>query len=321
MTAPAPNPTTLSNLLSTHRALLDTLSSFLTVLTHHILYLRRIYPPVSFVTTRAYNYPVRQNRHPAVCQWINDAVLAIRDQLERNTVRTVSLCIFECTQNTVLERWTFDLHSLPVVSKRDRDVPFDSGSPVTTTSNTTSTLPDTPLPTKINLTDLEASFRATLSRLSTTASKLTTLPSGPTAPELSFTLTIELRDTADRPVGRISSKERQWIAAEPDPFPSETSTNTTTTTNEGSTHAVRRLEAGELRMEVWVEESAAKSSYATAAPQRTAADRAKDMSYGAGTEKFVDERFDPEHGYDFEGVDINRKPQGGAATDYQRARR
>ena len=215
MAAPPPSTATTSHLLSTHRALVDTLTSFLTVCTHHILYLRHVYPPRSFLSTRAYNYPVRQNRHPAVCAWINDAIAAIRDQLAKNTIANISLCIYECESNRVLERWTFDLHSFPSVAKRDRDVPFS-----TTDGNY-----DEALAAKVNLVDLEATFRATLSRITTSSNRLKPLPEPPHGPECSFTLTIELAATADRPVGRLENEERKWIAAEPDSFSTTTTTN------------------------------------------------------------------------------------------------
>ncbi|KEF53962.1 uncharacterized protein A1O9_09757 [Exophiala aquamarina CBS 119918] len=334
MAGPPPNPNTVSNLLSTHRALVDTLTSFLTVTTHHILYLRRLYPPVSFLSARAYNYPVRQSRHPAVCGWIKDAVAAIRDQLEKNTVEKVSLCIYECDENRVLERWTFDLRSFPSVAKRDRDVPFESSS-----NNVNDA--DHPLARRVNLADLEANFRATLSRISTSAAKLTPLPEGPAAPECSFTLTIEVKDKADRPVGRLEKEERKWIASEPEPFDRNTNNPTGETSSSNplnqsnsenpdpnsKTHAIRRLEAGELRMEVWVEESAAKFSYQPSSsplssfssqrpPASDPAQRRAKMSYGAGTEKFNPEN--AMYQYDVEPADINRKPQSGAMTDYQR---
>ncbi|KAK5059911.1 hypothetical protein LTR84_009794 [Exophiala bonariae] len=359
MTGPPPNPNTISNLLSTHRALLDTLTSFLTVTTHHILYLRRLYPPVSFLSARAYNYPVRQSRHPAVCRWINDAVAATRDQLEKNTVEKVSLCIYECDENRVLERWTFDLRSFPAVAKRDRDVPFES--PDNNNNNNIDddepanheTSVDTPLARKVNVSDLESNFRATLSRISTAAAKLSPLPEGPGAPECSFTLTIEVKDQADRPVGRLEREERKWIAAEPEPFddddqggapgtsknqnakhpsgalppPQPPSSTTTTPRPNARTHAIRRLEAGELRMEVWVEESAAKLSYASSstataaatANPRPAQQRRQQMSYGAGTAKFdPDDALYQYDDLDLEPPDVNRKPGGGSSTDYQR---
>ena len=318
MAAPPPNPSTTSHLLTTHRALIDTITSFLTVLTHHILYLRHIYPPISFLSTRAYNYPVRQNRHPAVITWINDAITAINSQLTKNTVSTISLCIYDTTNNNTLERWVIDLSSLPSIPKRDRDVPFDL-----------------PLDHKINLVDLEATFRATLSRISSTSARLKPLPSGPNAPDLSFTLTIEVRDSADRPVGRLDKEERKWIVAEPDSFTSTSTSSVKSSANQsfigpattqnhhlqnGKTTPVRRLSLPPpipLSMELWVEESSHKFVFDTPS-ERTPARRAAEMSYGAGTEKC----FDVNEGYeDLEGTDVNRKPGGGVGLDYRGERR
>lgn len=336
MAAPPTTATSTSshpNLISTHRALISTLTSFLTVTTHQILYLRHIYPPASFLTTRAYNYPVHQNRHPAVNTWINDAIASIASELSKNTVSHISLCIHELDTNAVLERWTFDLHTLPTVAKRDRDIPLASAD-AEEPAGENSADDEAALPHKVNLTDLEATFRATLSRLSSTAARLAPLPSGPGAPELTFTLTIELRPNADRPVGRLDADERRWIVAEPEPEPqpqpaetaagastssSDPSNNRTKaqTTSEGKTHPIRRLSAAPLHMEMWVEESAHKlaGTWPTDATKpRDAATRAAETSFGAGTEQF-----DPTNGYaDIEGNDLNRKPGGGAMTDYQR---
>ncbi|RMZ90364.1 hypothetical protein DV736_g2397, partial [Chaetothyriales sp. CBS 134916] len=309
-------PVSASNLLTTQRALLDTLTSFLTVCTHHIIFLRNLYPARSFLATRAYNYPVRQNRHPAVCAWINDAIAAIRNQLSKSTVDKVQLCIYETEHNCVLEQWTFDLHTLATISPRDQDVPFEEGEN---------------LNRPLNMADLEATFRATLSRITSTAARLKPLPSSQSpssstttsisSPDCSFTLTIELRSHADRPVGRLDKQERAWIVAEPDRFSQPTRSPSTSTTaatfrptgrpqDDGVTTPVRRLEAGELRMEVWVEESPAKFAYATPS-HRTAEQRAKEMSYGGGAAG-SSTGFDPEHGYeDVEGTDINRKPDTG----------
>lgn len=286
MANPPPNPSVTSNLLTTQRALLDTVCSFLTVSVHHILYLRRLYPPISFLLARAYNYPVRQNRHPDVCEWIKDAVAAVRDQLERSTVETVAICIFECDNNQVLERWTFDLRTLPVVAKHDRDVPFTS-------------IDDAELRRKINVTDLEACFRGLLSRLNTVSGKLQPLPDGDGAPECSFTVTIEVKDGADRPVGRLKKEERAWIVAEPDAFEDNEdnmagdtkSGQGRSTIKRGQTHAVRRLEAGELRMEMFVEEAEAKFRFPS--KHKTTLERAAELSYGAGSEKF-----DQQSGYE-----------------------
>jgi mitotic spindle assembly checkpoint protein MAD2B len=326
----ANNPT---HYITTHRTLISTLTSFLTVCTHHILFLRHIYPPATFVSTRAYNYPVRQSRHPAVCTWINDAVAAISDQLFKSTVSSVSLCIFETDNNAVLERWMFNLLSFPVVAKRDRDVPFA----------TNGAEGDVDLASKINLVDLEATFRATLTRITTAANKLKPLPKPPEGPECSFTLTIEVSSNADRPVGRIEAEERKWIVAEPDaeeltldsPTVSTPAQPASGNTNpqsreQGKTHPIRRLSTHPLHIEMFVTESAQKFKYPTP-NERTPAARAKAMSYGAGTRKFDaggqitydadgdgnEYKFNVEEGYtDIEGNDVNRKPAAGRGMEY-----
>ena len=303
MSLPPPATTSVLNLLTTHRSLLDTLASFLTVCTHHILFLRNIYPARSFLATRAYNYPVRQNRHPLVCTWINDAITAVRLQLARDMVEKVQLCIYETGHNQVLERWTFDLTTLPAVPEPEKDVPLEDED-------------DLSLAKPLNLTDLEATFRATLARISSTAPQLKPLPSPsakPSGPACSFTITLELRSDADRPVGRVDRRERAWMVAEPESF-SRSAPNRIKPTgrkeDDGTTTPVRRLEAGELRLELWVEESAAKFGFETPS-QRTGEIRAEEMTYGAGTESFP-AQFDPEQGYeDVRGTDVNKKPDGG----------
>lgn len=358
MASQGPNPSATSNLLSTHGALIDTLCSFLTVSIHHLLYLRRLYPPVSFVSVRAYNSPVRQSRHPAVCRWVQDAIAAVRDQLEKNAVDNVALCIYECDHNnTVLERWIFDLRQFPIVDKRNRDVPFaqEAASPATAApppqanSNSKPQLQvaqDSSLRKPVSWADLEAHFRAILSRIGVCAGKLSALPGTSTLssstkptpqassknnvdatpePECSFTLSMQVRESADRPVGTgpLSREERKWIAAEPDPFSSSSSSSEDKDENGegfdmedapggledeensgwngntgrigarrrreankgtrskgkglavGKTHPVRRLEAGELRMEVWCEESAAKQKYLVKRAEAAAAAAAR----------------------------------------------
>lgn len=67
--------------LDTYAALVSTFGTFLTVAIHTILFERSIYPETTFLTARKYNFPVRQNRHPKVCSWINDAVTAVETEL------------------------------------------------------------------------------------------------------------------------------------------------------------------------------------------------------------------------------------------------
>jgi len=266
-----PNQATTSSLLSTQAALITALTSFLTVSIHHLLFLRRIYPPVSFLVTRAYNYPVRQNRHPAVCNWVLSAVDALRDQLKKATVEKVALCIFECENNDVLERWTFDLRALPAVAVKELETEFDAGEGEDEDRGVES---GEKLESKINVADLEAQFRAMLSRLNSAAGRMKPLPDGG---EYSFTLTIEVKADADRPVGRLREEERKWVAAEPDdwdgledPDVSANPAGGVGGDKQGKTVPVRRLEAGDLRMEVWVEESKAKFERIQQAEKRSA---------------------------------------------------
>ena len=67
--------------LDNYQAVVSAFGEFLTVAVHTILYERDIYPRTSFLRARKYNYAVRQNRHPKVCQWIQDAVAAVEGEL------------------------------------------------------------------------------------------------------------------------------------------------------------------------------------------------------------------------------------------------
>ena len=67
--------------LDTYQAVVSAYCDFLTVAIHTILYERNIYPQASFLKARKYNYPVRQSRHPQVCQWVQDAVAAVEEEL------------------------------------------------------------------------------------------------------------------------------------------------------------------------------------------------------------------------------------------------
>lgn len=67
--------------LDSYQAVVSAFCEFLTVAVHTILYERDIYPRTSFLSARKYDYPVRQNRHPKVCQWIQNAVAAVEAEL------------------------------------------------------------------------------------------------------------------------------------------------------------------------------------------------------------------------------------------------
>lgn len=67
--------------LDTYQVVVSAFTDFLTVAIHTILYERDIYPRASFLAARKFNCPVRQSRHPKVCQWIQDAVSAVEVEM------------------------------------------------------------------------------------------------------------------------------------------------------------------------------------------------------------------------------------------------
>lgn len=232
----------------------------------------------------------------------------VKDQLEKNALANIAVCIFECDQNNVLERWVVDLRAFPVVDRKEKDTPFARVEDEESESGANETL----LRRTVNRADLEAQFRAVLSRLSVSAAKLAPLPSGDDAPELSFTLTMEVRDEADRPTGRRRLSEQGWIAAEPEAFESPSDEDEThlvaghAARAEGKTVPIRRLETGELRMEVWVEESKAKFAMnvpATASSQQPSSES---------------QQFDPDKGYVLDSADVDRPQPPSMASDYRR---
>ncbi|KAK1755602.1 DNA polymerase zeta processivity subunit [Echria macrotheca] len=105
--------------LDQSHTLLNSFNSFLTVAIHNILYYRAVYPPQTFLSTRAYNLPVHQNRHPRVCTWIRDAVDAVAVQLAGGTVSRIAIVIHS------------PLHqSIPLTSRSPSLSPSPSPSPL-----------------------------------------------------------------------------------------------------------------------------------------------------------------------------------------------
>ncbi|CAK42571.1 uncharacterized protein An15g06190 [Aspergillus niger] len=216
--APVTAPRSMPNNQS---ALAASFTNFLTVSIHQILFLRSVYPRATFLPVRAYNYPVRQSRHPKVCDYINDASIAVGTEILKGTITAVSIIISSLRTNQPLERYAFDLSGFP------------PGVPVTDRASA---------PTSV---DLEAQFRACLARLASACARLTPLPRDD---EFSFTVCIEVREDALPPAG-TTTEEQTWIVAEPDKV------HLRSCTAPYSTVPVRRVEAGELRLELWVEEA------------------------------------------------------------------
>lgn len=211
----------------TFRNLIHSFTDFLTVAIHLILYERAIYPQTSFLSARKYNFPVRQNRHPKVCEWINDAIAAVEAELLRGSVDRIAVVIYS-KYNKPVERYVFDASRLPSVATAELDTPL-----VRTEANgqKAQILP---------LIDMEEQFRGTLSRLAHAASKLNDLPEGCT-----FTVAIELKEDGEAPVRH----PQPWMPVQPalDGDRDEQGQN--------KTLPVRAVSAGEMTFEAWIEEA------------------------------------------------------------------
>lgn len=245
-----PQSTYLTNALSLHQTLTD----FLTVAIHTILYSRALYPPSIFISTRKYNLPVRQCRHPAVCDWINSSVSHIATLLKAGTVKRIIVVIYN-RDGEVMERFLFDVERFPVVESKEYLTDFEAreGS-------------DGP---GVSRSDVEEQLRATIRKLAYAGEKLSPLPEGCT-----FTIAVELRDKADPPIGVCHSATNKiyldladakkhpqpWIPSEPSLQIGEKDDSDMRGADVGGVKStpVRLVEAGEFILEAWVEEGRAK---------------------------------------------------------------
>lgn len=235
---------------NTFAALVSNFGDFLTVAIHTIIYERHIYPLDTFITAKKWNYPIRQSRHPKVCKWINDAVVAVQEELLKGTVDRVAIVIYSQYAQP-LERFMFDLSKFPVVAKEDFHTPIERQSP-------TGTVQAKVTPPKQASVDLEEQFRAVVAKLTVCDTMLKPVPEGCT-----FTIAIELKDTADPPLGH----PQPWIPVQPSlqrDVPrngSEDSSGKSGSDLGGvETTPIRSVDSGEMIFEMWIEEGAAKEA-------------------------------------------------------------
>ncbi|KAI2636082.1 HORMA domain-containing protein [Xylaria nigripes] len=255
----APGPSFISIPHASH--LLTTFIHFLTVCIHNILFYRGIYPATTFLTSRAYNLPVHQSRHPAVCSWIRDAVDAVRAQIAQGAAERLAVVLYDGA-GAVMERWMFDVARFPVW----RGVPSDDkekgkawdreaddedasgdGEGITDRAGIAG---EEPTQSKVNWTNVDEELRAAVRRLAYAGEKMAPLPDGCT-----FTIALELRDDAEAPIGH----PQPWI-------PTQSNLQTTSRDQQtpgedvggAKTTPLRAVEAGPLFFECWVEEGKAK---------------------------------------------------------------
>ncbi|KAH8808838.1 DNA-binding protein [Xylogone sp. PMI_703] len=224
-------------ILNTYQSLITTFSDFLTVAIHTIIYERNLYPASTFLSTRKYNLPVRQNRHPKVCKWIQDAVAAVEGQMLKGAVSRVVVPIYS-PQLEVMERFLFDVSSFPTVPANEIFTPLEregsAGEEL-----------------RISLVDIEEQLRATIRKLAVCGSKLGPLPDGCT-----YTVAVELKDKAPPPIGH----PQPWVPSEPSLQTGEKGKSSRIGSDLGgvATTPVRSVEAGEFILESWIEEGSAK---------------------------------------------------------------
>ncbi|KAJ4361629.1 hypothetical protein N0V95_001706 [Ascochyta clinopodiicola] len=214
---------------------LNAFTNFLTAYTHTLLYLRTLYPRTSFVHARFHNTSAYQSRHPLVCEWIRDAIDAVRTELLDGTVSRIAIVIFSHGSAKVggtgdvqiMERFLLDVDAFPVVDRDERNLELEwaSSRPSSRASSSRSASPSSqrgdgdktpsrsrsrePRPLDLGVdTDLSEQFRAALISLTTRCAQLAPLPE-----HCSFNISMELKDEADvdPPVGHPQA----WIPVQP----------------------------------------------------------------------------------------------------------
>ncbi|RDI78927.1 hypothetical protein Vi05172_g11034 [Venturia inaequalis] len=221
---------------NTFASIVANFAEFLTVAIHTIIWERGLYPDTSFIKAKKYNTPVRQSRHPKVCDFIQAAVDAVREQLLRGTLQQVCVVLYSPSLQA-LERFVFDVSKFPVVPKEDHLTQLEREGATQVTS--------TPV-------DLEEQYRATLTRLTGCGSKLSPLP-----PDCTFNVAIEVKDEADPPIGH----PQPWIPTQPSlqrragPIDEDRYDGRLGSDLGGvNLTPIRAVDAGDLVFEMWVEE-------------------------------------------------------------------
>ena len=173
-----------------------------------------------------------------MCTWITDAVSSVEAQLRLSAVERVCLVIFDA-RDRPLERYVFDTSRLPVVPVSEADTPLER---LDESGGRVAVLP---------VGDVEEQLRAAMGRLSGCGELLGALPEGCT-----FTVAVELKGESEPPLGQPQG----WIPAEPGLQRRYVNDDDGKRMEVGveiggvKTTPVRKVAAGELTFEVWIEE-------------------------------------------------------------------
>ncbi|KAF2723900.1 DNA-binding protein [Polychaeton citri CBS 116435] len=222
----------------TFRLFVAAFADFFTCAVHTVLYERSIYPQSTFLSTRKYNFAVRQSRHPKVCEWIHDAVTAVEEEILNGAVEKVSIVIFD-KHDRPMERFVFDVSRFPDVPSNELDTPIeqmDGGG------RKLAVLP---------VVDMEEQFRAAMSRLTNCSTSLDPIPGG-----CIFTIAVDLKETGEAPLGH----PQPWIPLGPGSYPLTAEDGKPTNNVFVSARPLRTVDAGRMKFESWIEETCFKSS-------------------------------------------------------------
>lgn len=259
----------------TYLQTLSAFTHFLTAYTHTLLYLRTLYPKTSFVRSRFHNTPVYQSRHPLVCEWIRDAVTAVRDELLAGTVARIGIVIYHYGDGEegqsgvgsgsvkIMERYMLDVSVFPVVEKGDRNTEIEWDDPAAVdepiAGNSKGKQKALDADVDVNFSE---QFRAALITLTTRCSQLKPLPSN-----CSFNISMELKDEGDidPPIGH----PQPWIPVQPSLQKTGRKGGAQSESSEeekregedlggAKVTPIRTVEAGVFRFETWIEEGKAK---------------------------------------------------------------
>lgn len=271
---------------TTYLATLSAFTHFLTAYIHTLLYLRHLYPLPSFLRTRFHNTPVYQSRHPDVCQWILDAVTAVREELLKGTVARIAIVVFHPGYDErsgsvkILERYMLDVSGFPVVTREERfmDIEWEKSEAERLAAEEAAAAAEEAagnrgkgkgkakqkpkgLDADVDV-NLSEQFRAAFVTLTTRTSQLESLP-----PDCSFNVSMELKDEVDvdPPIGH----PQKWIPSQPS---LQKTGRKGAALKDDELHGrpegedlggakvtpIRTVEAGTFRFETWIEEGKAK---------------------------------------------------------------
>ncbi|KAJ2907318.1 DNA polymerase zeta processivity subunit [Zalerion maritima] len=255
----APPGSSRSVSLKSAITLLEHIQSFFLVSIHSLLHARALYPPTTFLTTRAFNLAVHQSRHPRVCSWVKDTVSSVCSQLATGTVHKAVFAIISqpseekgVRDTKVIERWVFDFSAFPVLPEDswketgNASTEFEEGEATAEIRHEEEAeegrgIDEGDPKDDINWVDVAESLRGGLKRLQVAAETMDPIPEGCT-----FTVALELKEESPAPIGH----PQPWIPTDP----KHTPTLKNTIESGLQMKPIRSVGAGPLFFEIYMEE-------------------------------------------------------------------